>query len=105
MKSYDELTNDLLERRDRYVADQKKKRKRVMGVATSLCCFCLVALLGFGMWQGGMFNTTPPDETSMMLYTPASRIPLMIRMANLSTTLLRTTRLLLTPSMGFRLTR
>lgn len=36
MKSYDELTNDLLERRDRYVADQKKKRKRVMGVATSL---------------------------------------------------------------------
>ena len=43
MKSYDELTNDLLERRDRYVADQKKKRKRVMGVATSLCCFCLVA--------------------------------------------------------------
>lgn len=63
MKSYDELTNDLLERRDRYVADQKKKRKRVMGVATSLCCFCLVALLGFGMWQGGMFNTTPPDET------------------------------------------
>ena len=63
MKNYDELTNDLLERRDRYVADQKKKRKRVMGVATSLCCFCLMALLGFGMWQGGMFNTTPPDQT------------------------------------------
>ena len=63
MKNYDELTNDLLERRDRYVAVQKKKRKRVMGVATSLCCFCLVALLGFGMWQGGMFNTSPPDQT------------------------------------------
>ena len=63
MKNYDELTNDLLERRDRYVADQKKKRKSLMSVATSLCCFCLVALLGFGMWQGGMFNTTPPDQT------------------------------------------
>ena len=63
MKNYDELTNDLLKRRDRYVADQRKKRKRVMGIATSLCCFCLVALLGFGMWQGGMFNTTPPDQT------------------------------------------
>ena len=60
MKNYDELTNDLLERRDRYVAVQKKKRKRVMGVATSLCCFCLVALLGFGMWQGGMFNSKAP---------------------------------------------
>ena len=60
MKNYDELTNDLLERRDRYVADQKKKRKRVMGVATSLCCICLVALLGFGMWQGGTFDAKPP---------------------------------------------
>ena len=60
MKNYDELTNDLLERRDRYVADQKKKRKRVMGVATSLCCFCLVAFLSFGMWQGGMFDAKPP---------------------------------------------
>ena len=60
MKNYDELTNDLLERRDRYVADQKKRRKRVMSVATSLCCFCLVALLGFGMWQGGMFDAKPP---------------------------------------------
>lgn len=63
MKNYDELTTDLLERRDRYVTEQKMKRKRVMGVATSLCCFCLVALLGFGMWQGGMFNTAPPDQT------------------------------------------
>lgn len=60
MKNYDELTNDLLERRDRYVADQKKKRKRVMGVATSLCCFCLVALLGFGMWQSDLFKPMPP---------------------------------------------
>ena len=30
MKSYDELTNDLLERRDRYVTDQKKKRKSLV---------------------------------------------------------------------------
>ena len=27
MKSYDELTNNLLERRDAYVAEQRKKRK------------------------------------------------------------------------------
>lgn len=63
MKNYDEVTNDLLERRDRYVADQKKKRKRVLSVTTSFCCFCLVVLLGFGMWQGGMFSTTLPDQT------------------------------------------
>lgn len=63
MKNYDELTNDLLERRDRYVAEQKRKRKTVMSMVTPFCCVCLVALLGFGMWQGGMFITTPPDKT------------------------------------------
>ncbi len=60
MKNYDEVTNDLLKRRHRYVAEQKKKRKRVMGVATSLCCFCLVALLGFGMWRGILFDSEQP---------------------------------------------
>lgn len=60
MKNYDELTNDLLERRNRYVTDQKRKRKTVISVATSLCCVCLVALLGIGVWQRGMLNSQPP---------------------------------------------
>ena len=63
MKNYDELTNDLLERRDRYVANQKKRRKSVLGVATSLCCFSLVALLVFSVWQGGFFHATPSGHT------------------------------------------
>lgn len=60
MKNYDELTNDLLERRDRYLAHQKKKRKKAMRVISSLCCFCLITLLGLGIWQGGMFNSQTP---------------------------------------------
>ncbi len=63
MKSYDEVTNNLLERRDHYLAVQKQKRKKVMSITTSLCCICLVTLLGFGMWQGKMFGPTPPDKT------------------------------------------
>ena len=63
MKNYNEITNDLIERRDRYIAEKNIKRKRVMSVATSLCCVCLVALLGFGMWQGGMYKTTSTDLT------------------------------------------
>ena len=59
MKNYDELTNNLLERRDHYFAEQKKKRKIVVRATTSLC---LVALVGFGMWQGGMFEATPPEQ-------------------------------------------
>ena len=62
MKNYDEITNGLLERRDQYVAEQKRKRKTAVTVTTSLCCFCLVALLGFGAWNRGMFGTTPPDR-------------------------------------------
>ena len=60
MKNCDEMVNSLLERRDRYVAEQKRKRTMITRTATSMCCVCLVALLGFGIWQGGMFNTTPP---------------------------------------------
>lgn len=63
MKNYDELTNDLLERRDRYAAEQKRKRATITRTVTSMCCVCLVALLGFGMWKGGVLNTTPPDQT------------------------------------------
>lgn len=61
MKNYEEVTHDLLERRDRYVTEQKRKRKRMMGVVTSFGCFCLVALLGVGVWCSGML--TPPKIT------------------------------------------
>lgn len=63
MKNSEEMVNSLLERRDRYVTEQKKKKTIITRTVTSMCCVCLVALLGFGMWQGGMFNTTPPDQT------------------------------------------
>ena len=63
MKNSEEMVNSLLERRDKYAAEQKKKRTIITRTVTSMCCFCLVALLGFGMWQGGVFNTTSPDQT------------------------------------------
>lgn len=57
MKNYEKLTQDLLARRDRYVAEQKKRRKTAI---TSLCCVCFVALLGLGLWKSGVFHTTTP---------------------------------------------
>lgn len=60
MKSSEEMVNSLLERRDKYAAEKKKKRTIITRTVTSMCCVCLVVLLGFGMWQGGMFDTTPP---------------------------------------------
>ena len=63
MKNSEEMVNSLLERREQYNAEQKRKRSIITRTVTSMCCVCLIALLGFGMWQGGMFNTTPPDQT------------------------------------------
>lgn len=63
MKNCDEMVNSLLERRDRYAAEQKRKRTMLTRTATSMLCLGLVALLGFGMWRGGMLHTTPSDQT------------------------------------------
>lgn len=64
MKNCDEMVNSLLERRERYAAEQKKKRRVIVRAATSACCVCLVALMGVGVWRGGIFHTAPPDQTT-----------------------------------------
>ena len=65
MKKYDDLTARLLERRDRYMAEQKKKKQRILRVSASLGCFALVTLAGVGLMGSGVFDQTPP-------VTPAS---------------------------------
>ena len=59
MKSYEEVMNDLLERRDRYVSEQRQKKIRIMKTAASLCC-CLVVLMGIGVWQSGRMQSEVP---------------------------------------------
>lgn len=60
MKNCDEMVNSLLERRDRYAAVQKRKRKAIARTAASTCCVCLVALLGFSVRKSGLFGTASP---------------------------------------------
>ncbi len=52
MKNRDEMANSLFERRDRYVAEQKRKKTIVTRTAISMCCVCLVTLLGLGLHKG-----------------------------------------------------
>ena len=59
MKNCDEMVNNLLERREQYNADKKRKRKAAMRISSVICCFLLVAVVGFGVWQSGIFNTHP----------------------------------------------
>jgi len=61
MKNYDELTNDLLERRDRYIAEQRRKRKITLRIAAPVCCACAIMLFGLGLHNKGVFDTPPTD--------------------------------------------
>lgn len=56
MKSYDETTNNLLERRNKYNEAQRIKKKNMIRITSALSCFIVVAVLGLGVWQGGWFD-------------------------------------------------
>jgi hypothetical protein len=58
MKNYEEVTNDLLERRDHFVVLRRQNRKRVIVFAVSFCCFCLIFGCGFLLRSGGV--VAPP---------------------------------------------
>lgn len=60
MKNYDETINSVFERINEYEVEKKHKRKIITRTVTSLCCFCLVALLGIGVWQSDLFKSMPP---------------------------------------------
>lgn len=60
MKNYDETINSVFERINEYEIEKKRKRKTVTKTVISLCCVCLVALLGIGVWQSDLFKPMPP---------------------------------------------
>lgn len=62
MKTDKEIVNSLLERRNQYETEKKNKRIILTRTLTPIGCVCLVALLGFGAWQGGMFSKAPNQD-------------------------------------------
>ena len=60
MKNYDDLTNRLLERRNRYVAEQKKKKQAITRVTASVGSVALVSLAGIALLRNDAFHDTPP---------------------------------------------
>lgn len=61
MKNYDETINYVFERINEYEAKEKHKRKALTRTVASLCCICLVALLGIGIWKIDLVKTPLPD--------------------------------------------
>lgn len=52
MKSCDEMVESLLKRRVQYFAEKERKRKIYKRVMIAVCCVCLMAALGLGIWKG-----------------------------------------------------
>ena len=63
MKNYNEMANDVLRRIGEHENNQRNRRKNMKKVILPICCFCLVAILGIGLWQGGFFSKTPSVKT------------------------------------------
>ena len=59
MKNYNEMANDVLRRIGEHENNQRNRRKNMKKVILPICCFCLVAILGIGLWQGDYFSKTP----------------------------------------------
>ncbi len=56
MKSFNEMAERVITRRDKYVAGKRKEIKKLTAV---ISCFCLCTVIGIGAWQGGLFETRP----------------------------------------------
>lgn len=65
MKSCDEMVNSLFERREEYIAEQRKKRKIIARTIASAGCVCIAVLLSFGILQNGTAYKTPASDSSI----------------------------------------
>lgn len=63
MKSYEEITETLLQRRDKYV-EQQKRRKTMTKRIIALASLCLALLIGVAAWRLDFFKTKPADIDS-----------------------------------------
>ena len=64
MKTAEQLTADVLARRDAYLAAREKKRKAVKKYAAAGLCVCAAGLAAAGLYRSGLLNGDPlsPDD-------------------------------------------
>ncbi len=56
MKNYKEMADSVFQRSDEIIAENKRKRKNLIGITSAISCVCLVALIGFGGVKSGLFG-------------------------------------------------
>lgn len=56
MKNYNEMATDVLRRIGEHEKKQRNRRNTIKRIAIPTCCFCLIMLLGVGLWRNDMFK-------------------------------------------------
>lgn len=75
MKTYDEIAQNLFERRDEYLKEQKAKKSKLKRGIVSTACVFAVALAVFGMWKSGIFTDNHKIDTPVPEATESKTEP------------------------------
>ncbi len=61
MKDFNEMSENVLKRRDAYVLERRIQMKKL---TVMISCFCMCTIIGASLWLGGAFEAKPaPDST------------------------------------------
>lgn len=66
MKNSEEMVNSLLKRREQYIAEHNQKRKIIMKITTAVFSLCLVAFIGYGVWQSGILKSALDQQNEVV---------------------------------------
>lgn len=61
MKDYREVADDVFQRSEKIIADNRRRKNKIMKVGSMTACLCLIVLLGVRAWQSGTFFNMAHD--------------------------------------------
>lgn len=76
MKTYDEMTQSLIKRREEYILKQKQRKRKILGAVTGVFALCLASLLAFQITKGSQpdINISSKESNSSTLPHPSAPI-------------------------------
>lgn len=75
MKNYKKMADSVFQRSNEIIAENKRKRRKLIGITSAISCVCLAALIGFGGVKSGLFgNVVPSEKPGQSTVTPPPTI-------------------------------
>jgi len=66
MKNYDEITREVLAKRDAHKEKMKKRNRMIMGIGVPTVSLCLALIIGVGMIKTGEFDVIPDRDADII---------------------------------------